>query len=83
MLICMKRTTLNLDERVMARLREEAARRGTTMSALMEAALRLFFRTQEAASGEDRLPDLPTFRSGGARVDVADREALYEVMEGR
>jgi plasmid stability protein len=83
MLLCMKRTTLNLDERVMARLREEAARRGTTMSALMEAALRLFFRTEEAAPGEDRLPDLPTFQSGGARVDIADREALYELMEGR
>ena len=31
----------------------------------------------------DPLPPLPTFRGGGALVDVADRDALYEVMEGR
>ncbi len=28
------------------------------------------------------LPPLPTFNSGGARVDVSDRDALYEAMEG-
>ncbi len=30
-----------------------------------------------------RLPELPSFDSGGAFVDVADRSALYEAMEGR
>ena len=34
------KTTLNIDDTVMQRLREEAARRGTTMSAFVEAALR-------------------------------------------
>jgi hypothetical protein len=28
-------------------------------------------------------PPLPTFRSGGMLVDVADRDALYQAMEGR
>lgn len=28
------------------------------------------------------LPPLPTFDSGGSRVDVANRDALYEAMEG-
>src|SRR5262245_57091792 len=30
-----------------------------------------------------RIPALPKFRSGGALVDVADRDALYHAMEGR
>ena len=34
------KTTLNIDDTVRQRLREEAARRGTTMSAFVEAALR-------------------------------------------
>ncbi len=36
----MMRTTMNIDDTVMQRLREEAARCGTTMSALVEAGLR-------------------------------------------
>lgn len=31
----------------------------------------------------DPLPPLPSFQSGGALVDVADRDALYDAMEGR
>jgi hypothetical protein len=30
-----------------------------------------------------KLRPLPTFRSGGSLVDIADREALYRAMEGR
>jgi len=29
------------------------------------------------------LQPLPSFKSGGALVDIADREALYRAMEGR
>jgi len=29
-----------------------------------------------------QLPDLPTFNSGGERVDVSDREALYDRLDG-
>ena len=163
------KTTLNIDDTVMQRLREEAARRGTTMSALVEAALRSVLarptpsdepkgaveeRLTEALAEEakiqdlmkegkelirvappqergelgrilgqngrqlarvrarirrfrkelektdlkplepgpskakdfdnappDTLPPLPTWRSGGFRVDIANREELYRVME--
>lgn len=80
MLICM-RTTLNLDDSVMRQLREEAARQGRTMSELMESALRLFLREQGAARESIAGSELPTFDSGGARVDIADRDALYDAME--
>ena len=72
------KTTLNIDEGVYRRLKEEAARRGQTISALVESALRSTL--EEARREEAVLEPLPTFASEGYRVDVANREALYEVM---
>jgi hypothetical protein len=74
------KTTLNIDDTVMAELKLEAARQGRTMSELVETALRLLFRSQRKRR---KLPPLPTFRSGGTLVDIADRDALYQAMEGR
>lgn len=75
------KTTLNIDETVMRRLREEAAQRGTTMSALVEAGLRRVLATRTPADGQpDNLPPLPTWRSGGFRVDISNREELYRIM---
>ena len=74
------KTTLNIDGTVMARLKREAARQGRTMSELVETALRLSFRARKRKA---EIPPLPSFRSGGALVDVADRDALYQAMEGR
>jgi hypothetical protein len=74
------KTTLNIDETVMTELKREAARQGRTMSELVETALRSLFQSQRM------LPDLaplPTFSSGGTYVEVADRDALYQAMEGR
>jgi hypothetical protein len=74
------KTTLNIDDRVMAQLKQEAARQGRTMSELVETALRLLFQSRRKP---EVLPPLPSFDSGGAFVDVADRDALYQAMEGR
>jgi hypothetical protein len=74
------KTTLNIDDTVMAELKREAARQGRTMSELVETALRNLFRPQK---GPAQLPPLPAFHSGGAFVDIADRDALYQAMEGR
>lgn len=74
------KTTLNIDDTVMAQLKREAARQHRTMSELVETALRLLLRSEKK---NRRLPPLPRFRSGGAMVDIADRNALYEAMEGR
>ena len=79
MVIWMK-TTLNIDDSVMARLKKEAARRGCTMSELVESALRLLLTSKETPRS---IPSLPVFRSGGPLVDIADRDALYDAMEGR
>lgn len=80
-MVCHMKTTLNIDEPVMVAVKREAARRGITMTALVEEALRKELRTASAPSRG--LDPLPTFDSGGAVVDVADRDALYAAMEGR
>ena len=74
------KTTLNIDDSVMTRLRRESAQTGRTMSELVETALRRLLETRPEPV---ELQPLPTFDSGGARVDIADREALYQAMEGR
>lgn len=74
------KTTLNIDEQVMRRLKQEAARTGKTMSELVEAGLRRVLADAEATGGQP-LPRLPAWDSGGAKVDVADRDALLDAME--
>ncbi|WP_157898944.1 ribbon-helix-helix protein, CopG family [Luteitalea pratensis] len=74
------KTTLVIDDRVMAHLKREAARTGRTMSDLVEDALR---RLLEPTREVRDLHPLPSFKSGGVLVDIADREALYRAVEGR
>jgi hypothetical protein len=74
------KTTLSIEDTVMAELEREAARQGRTMSELVETALRLLLRSQKKRG---KLPVLPSFRSGGALVDVADRDALHHAMKAR
>lgn len=74
------KTTLNIDASVMARLKREAVRQGRTMSELVESALRSLFRAQKR---RDTLPPLPSFKGGEHFVEIADRDALYQAMEGR
>ena len=70
----------NISDETVRQLESEAARRGLTMSELVETAIETLLDKHEPAAARD-LPPLPTFNSGGARVNIADREALYGVME--
>jgi hypothetical protein len=73
------KTTLIIPDALMRRLKSEAARQRTTISALVQRALRLMLDAETMRPAE--LPRLPSFRGGRPRVDVANREALYTVME--
>lgn len=76
------KTTLVIDDGVMRRLKQEAARQGRTISELVEGALRRMLELRKVEP--EPLPPLPVLRGGGSPlVDVADREALYQAMEGR
>jgi len=78
MVILMK-TTLNISDVTMLEVKREAARRRQTMSELVEAALRAVVEPEQR---DVELPPLPAFSGGGLRVNVANRNALYNVMEG-
>jgi hypothetical protein len=73
------KTTLNISDATMREVKREAARRRQTMSAWIESALRAAL--ERPARGAVALPPLPRFRSGGARVDIANRDALYTAMQ--
>ena len=76
------KTVIEIDETVERRLREEAERQNTTVSDLVDAMLRLGLAMPEPAGTDPKpLPPLPTWRSGGFRVDIADRKALYRVLD--
>ena len=74
------KTTLNIDDQLMAKVKQEAARQGRTMSEFIESALRLAL---QANRKQVRQTALPTFRGGAFRVNVADNDALQDFMEGR
>jgi hypothetical protein len=82
MLFCM-RTTLNLDDELLVGAKELAARNRTTLTAVIEDALR--DKLNEADRGEQLPPiDLPVSRmGGGARpgVDLDDAAALLDLLE--
>lgn len=83
MLFCM-RTTLDLDDDLMRAAKARAASTGRTLTSLMETALR------DLLEREQRVDEAPfqlrwVVVDGGAQpgVDVADRDALHERMDGR
>ena len=71
------KTTLVIDDQIMSRLKQEAVRRNTTISQLVEAALRSFLRKPPR---EQALPPLPVLHGGKPLVDIADREALEDAL---
>lgn len=76
------KTTLEIDDSILEHLQEEAPRRGTTMSALVEAGLRYVLAKHPPANDPaGDLPPLPSWDSGGHLVDIDNREELYRVME--
>lgn len=83
MLFCM-RTTLNLEDQLMKDVKAKAAEEGRTLTAVMEDALRDYLRRgEETASGSFRLRLVTVAGEARDGVDLDDRDALYEVMEGR
>lgn len=74
------KTTVNLDDELLAQVKAMAAQRGTTLTRVIEDALRTMVLA--SASPEQFRLRLPTVR--GERpppIDVADRDALHEVMD--
>jgi len=76
------RTTLDLDDRLIIAAKKRAAEAKTSLTRVIEDALRSFLSPPRAR----RTFKLePVIKKGKPRagLDVADRDALYDRMEGR
>jgi hypothetical protein len=76
------RTTIRLDDQLLAEAKQLAARTGRTLTAVIEDALRLSLR--QTSSRRRRRVELPTFKGGNGLqpgVDLDDSAALLDLME--
>jgi hypothetical protein len=82
MLICM-RTTLDIDDVVLRAARRRAADEGKSLTSLLEDALRSYldFLTRPVKPFKLRLRTVKGRIQPGVQLD--DRDALYERMDGR
>ena len=79
------RTTVRLDEALLERARDEANRRGVTLTSLIEEGLRLALRHPHKRFQRPEV-SLPECRAGGGTlpgVDLDDSASLLDRMEGR
>ncbi len=80
----MSRTTIRLDDHLLAELKELAARSNRTMTAVIEDALREVIARQEKTPPSTQPLDLPTYGGGWVRpgVDIDNSAALLDILEG-
>jgi hypothetical protein len=75
------RTTINLDDALLAEAKQVAARTGRSLAAVVEDALRESLHRRRRTPR--RAVELPVFGEGGAQpgVDLDDSAALLDLME--
>ena len=73
------KTTLNLDEHLLREAKKRAAEEGTTLTRVVEEALRDALSPHPGPEGDEVRWIIVD--GGPPRVDVADRNALYEFLE--
>jgi hypothetical protein len=79
------RTTVRLDDALLEQAKREAARRGGTLTDLIEKGLRLVLAQSRPTPRRPRVV-LPECRAGGGLVggvDLNDSAALLDILEGR
>ena len=79
------RTTVRLDDALLEQAKRDAARRGETLTALIEQSLRLVLAGSRPPQRRRRVV-LPTCRAGGgvrAGIDLNDTSSLLDAMEAR
>ena len=75
------KTTLNIRDDLLREAKKRAAEEGTTLTHIVEEALQSAL-TDEPPS-QPYAFNFPTVSGGPFLVDIADRDALYDLMEGR
>ena len=75
------RTTMNLPDALFAEVKARAHEEGRTVTSVVEAALRDYIdRSLSARSREPWV--LPRWDGGPPRIDLEDKDAMYEAMYG-
>ena len=78
MVFHMAKTTLNIPDPLFRALKRRAVSRGETMSNLVAEYIR---RGLEQKPGRETLPPLPAYDGGPFLVDVANRDALFDLLD--
>ena len=79
------RTTVRLDDSLLAQVKREAARREETVTALIEQGLRLILAQARSPHRRHRVV-LPVCRAGGGLlpgIDLNDSSSILDAMEAR
>ena len=77
------RTTLDIDDTVMREAKKRAVEEGGSLTSLIERALRSYLQPHRESAKAFRLTLLTRRGRPVAGLDLDDRDALYERMEGR
>ena len=75
------KTTLNLNDQVLRRAKGRAARDGITLTRFVEDALRARLADARRRKGAFRLRLETVTGDAPPNVDIADRDALYDVLD--
>ncbi len=77
------KATFDIDEVLVRQLHEVAERQGTTVSALVEVAIKAAINDEPDAGlpAESKLRPLPSWPMGKPMVDISNREELYDAMD--
>ena len=76
------KTTLNLNDRILQRAKGRAARDGITLTRFVEDALRARLVEARARKRTFRMRLKTVTGNAPPNVDIADRNALYDVIDG-
>lgn len=79
----MTRTTLIIDEQRLVDLKRLAADRRETLSAVVDEFLREGLERAKSSRKRARSPLPRPFHMGRPRVNIADRDQLYDFLDGR
>ncbi len=74
------RTTISIDDHLLARAKDRARERGTTLGTVIEDALRTELNRRESRAA----PPIPVFRDGGGLrpgVDLSSNRAIQELLD--
>jgi hypothetical protein len=77
------KTTLEIDDRLLELAKRYASSQGTTLRAVVEEALRARLAPRPEARARYRFAPPIVRGSSPPQVDVADRNALYDLLDDR